>query len=443
VTLSSVDFLNISSKVHSLFRKGANDNPWIQPRSKSSLELINLPVYQNALLLQGPVGPFFYKLAQFLKQRGTNTHKINFNPGDDWFYSTKEPNTFLYDFTLEYWPQYLERYIIQNQIEAIFLFGDCRPIHKPAKKLCQEYGVDLWVFEEGYYRPNYFTMEYFGVNANSSLYKKSIKPILSANKSADCSKSDEKLVHFSRSNTFLARHAIIYWIINILQPYKCSNYDHHRQLNFLLAYGWVKNFISHFFYNIKEHSILKELIDHQLKFKKNYFLFPLQVHDDAQMLFHCDFKSVEEVIELVLTSFYKHHTLHKDSPTKLIIKHHPMDLGHKNYSRLIKTLSRNLGISQHVYYLRKLDLNQILPYCKGCITVNSTLGLKALDFGVPVKVLGRSFYDKPYITSQKSLHQFWKHPGPVFPERIGVFRQMIIQETQVNGCLYSPEYLLK
>ena len=247
MTSTSVDFLNKFSIVDSLFRTRANHDSPIQCGTKSSLELSDLPVYQNVLLLQGPVGPFFYKLAQFLKQRGTNVHKINFNPGDEWFYSAKESHTFLYDFTLEYWPEYLERYIAQNQIEAIFLFGDCRPIHEPAKKLCQEYGIDLWVFEEGYYRPNYFTMEYFGVNANSCLYKKSIKSILATNGSADCNKSDEKPAAFNRSNLFIARHAIIYWMANILQPFKCANYDHHRQLNFLIAYRWIKNFFARFF----------------------------------------------------------------------------------------------------------------------------------------------------------------------------------------------------
>jgi capsular polysaccharide export protein len=120
-----------------------------------------------------------------------------------------------------------------------------------------------------------------------------------------------------------------------------------------------------------------------------------------------------------------------------------MDRGHKNYSTLIKTLSKNLGISKDVYYLHDLDLNLILPYCKGCITVNSTLGLRALDLGVPVKNLGMSFYDKAFITSQKSLNQFWKNPGPISQKNIAAFRRVVIKKTQVNGCLYSPEYQIK
>jgi capsular polysaccharide export protein len=395
------------------------------------------------LLLQGPVGPFFFKLAQFLKGRGTRTHKINFNPGDEWFYSTKEAYTFLYDFTIDYWPEYLERFIGQNQIEAIFLFGDCRPIHAPAKALCQQYGIDLWVFEEGYYRPNYFTLEYFGVNANSSLYKTSLQSLLVTDVAVDSNKPIKKPISFDKTHLHMTRYAVIYWLSNVIQPFKCANYDHHRQLNFLIAYRWIKNYFTRWLYKIKDYPKLKELADHKFQNKKNYFLLPLQVHDDSQMTHHSHFDSIEQVIETVLTSFYKHQILNKNLETKLIIKHHPMDRGHKNYSTIIKTLSKNLKISKHVYYIHELDLNMFLPNCKGCVTVNSTLGLKALDMDVPVKNLGLSFYDKPHITSQKSLDQFWSQPGPVCPKNILAFKRLIIKKTQVNGCMYSPEYQIK
>jgi capsular polysaccharide export protein len=120
-----------------------------------------------------------------------------------------------------------------------------------------------------------------------------------------------------------------------------------------------------------------------------------------------------------------------------------MDCGHKNYSRFIKTLCNNLGIANHVYYLHDLEINDVLPYCKGCVTINSTIGLRILDFGVPVLNLGRSLYDKPGITSPSSLNQFWNDPGSMCLQKIEEFRKYIIKNTQVNGCLYSPHYVVK
>jgi capsular polysaccharide export protein len=72
------------------------------------------------------------------------------------------------------------------------------------------------------------------------------------------------------------------------------------------------------------------------------------------------------------------------------------------------------------------------------VTVNSTLGLQALFHGVPVINLGRSFYDKPRITFQGSLDQFWEHPGTVDPIAVAKFKRYIIANAQIAGCLYDP-----
>lgn len=41
---------------------------------------------RNVLLLQGPVGPFFSRLAHDLELAGASVHKVNFNAGDSLFY---------------------------------------------------------------------------------------------------------------------------------------------------------------------------------------------------------------------------------------------------------------------------------------------------------------------------------------------------------------------
>jgi capsular polysaccharide export protein len=419
------------------------DEPKLSIGNNYSLELSNLPVYKNALLLQGPVGPFFLKLARFLSRRGTSVHKINFNAGDEYFYPPEQPNTVLYDFTPRYWPKYLERYIVQKQIGAIFIFGDCRPIHKNVKSLCESYGIDLWVFEEGYYRPNFFTLEYFGVNANSKIFSTLIDNLLEPENFTANKTKVQQPICFAQSTHYMKLHAVMYWLHSITKPFRYPNYDHHRQLNLATGFRWIKNFAATQFFTIKDRPLVKRLI-HKVSGDKNLcFLFPLQLHDDVQITHHSDFESIEEAIELVVTSFYQYLSLDKHSEDVLIIKRHPMDCGQKNYSGFIKTLCKNLGITKHVYYLHDLDLDDFLPFCKGCVTVNSTLGLKALDFGVPVKNLGRSFYDKPEITSQSTLDQFWSNPGPVYEQKVKAFRKYIIKETQINGCLYSPEYVLK
>jgi capsular polysaccharide export protein len=148
------------------------------------------------------------------------------------------------------------------------------------------------------------------------------------------------------------------------------------------------------------------------------------------------------VIEEVVNSFY-HHLMQLQESGKpwqqvLIIKHHPMNRGHCNYTQFIRTLSKALGIEKHVVYVHDIKLPFLLPQIKGCVTVNSTLGLQALFHGVPVINLGRSFYDKPRITFQGSLDQFWANPGMVDQEVLAQFKRHVISKSQIAGCLYDP-----
>jgi len=119
---------------------------------------------KRILLLQGPVGPFFRRLAKELRAAGAEVHKVNFNGGDGLFYPRGaiswrgHPGD---------WPQFLARLLQERRIDIVLLFGDCRPIHRVARSVAQQYGVRVGAFEEGYIRPNFVTFEQFGVNGFS------------------------------------------------------------------------------------------------------------------------------------------------------------------------------------------------------------------------------------------------------------------------------------
>jgi len=49
---------------------------------------------------------------------------------------------------------------------------DCRPIHKLAHEIAHRRGLKIGVFEEGYIRPDYVTLEQFGVNYHSRIPRK-------------------------------------------------------------------------------------------------------------------------------------------------------------------------------------------------------------------------------------------------------------------------------
>ena len=121
----------------------------------------------HALLLQGPVGPFFTRLARELVREGVGVTKVNFNAGDALFY--RGPGAVAFRRPAEEWPAFARALIEQRGIDAVFLFGDCRPMHVQAVAIARELGIPVWVFEEGYLRPHFITLEEHGVNGYSRM----------------------------------------------------------------------------------------------------------------------------------------------------------------------------------------------------------------------------------------------------------------------------------
>ena len=119
---------------------------------------------KRVLLLQGPVGPFFWNLARDLRGQGAQVFKFNFNAGDWLFYPRGAQS---YRGSLQGWPATLRAFMQAQAIDVVLVFGDCRPVHACVRDLCTQLGCALGVFEEGYLRPDYVTFEPFGVNGHS------------------------------------------------------------------------------------------------------------------------------------------------------------------------------------------------------------------------------------------------------------------------------------
>lgn len=60
----------------------------------------------RTLLLQGPMGPFFTRLADTLRQQGQQVWKVNFNGGDEHFFPPGE-RVIRFDRPLPEWPSRL------------------------------------------------------------------------------------------------------------------------------------------------------------------------------------------------------------------------------------------------------------------------------------------------------------------------------------------------
>src|SRR3978361_1805772 len=84
---------------------------------------------KRILLLQGPLGPFFSRLASDLEKAGATVWKINFN-GGDWLFAPKRSIPFRG--RPDQWPAFFESVLDERNIDTVLLFGDCRPVHRVA-----------------------------------------------------------------------------------------------------------------------------------------------------------------------------------------------------------------------------------------------------------------------------------------------------------------------
>ncbi len=169
------------------------------------------------------------------------------------------------------------------------------------------------------------------------------------------------------------------------------------------------------------------------KMRGNYFLVPLQVHNDSQIIIHSKYNEIEDFITEVMESFAKN----AKKEHFLVFKHHPEDRGFKNYKKHIKSVAKRLGIHDRVFYVHDLHLPTMIKGSLGVITINSTVGLQSLFHNKPVKVMGRAFYNIPGLTFQGKIDNFWKNPGKVNKELYKKFRAYIIQTCQLNGSFYG------
>jgi len=384
-----------------------------------------LAPYNSVLLLQGPKGFFFYKLGKYLKNVGKNVYKINFNGGDLITYPDFKSS---YNFTdkIEKFKKFLENFIKEKNIDLVLFYGDYKHYHKVAINVCRDNQIDWYVFEEGYVRPHYITMEKYGVNGWSNLPKEpqfyldlpDYKiPEPKPNEFKYSKRAFDSFIHY----LFLE---LLRWKFLYYKPYK----NYFPYIPYLL--NLLRGVIRKYFYKINQkhvYSLLREDL------KKKYFLVPLQVYNDSQILLHSRYSSIEEFISEVMSSFAKH----ASKKHYLVFKHHPVARGFVCYKKFIRLVAKDLGIEEKVFYVHDLHLPTLIKNSLGVIVINSTVGLQSLYHDIPVKTMGMAIYDLPGLTYQGSLDDFWKNPGKINKELYKKFVSFVIKTTQLNGSFWG------
>ena len=385
----------------------------------ASLE--RLLTHQRVLLIQGKMGSFFSRFASFLHTQGIEVSKINLNAGDAFFYRHRE-RVYNYTGTLADFDAYLVDLLRHQAIDAVVCFGDCRPHHALAGAVCRRLGTAFFVFEEGYLRPDYVTLQQDGINGYSQLDLRVIKQLQKAN--------DKPLPTHNRFYK-LCLSAIVYYIVARAKQDEFPHYTHYRGMTaWQEGMTWLKAPLRKVYHYLPDKRLQRRLHEH---LAQRYFLVSLQVYNDSQITFHSDYADITVFIEQVMTSFAQHapHALH------LVFKHHPLDRAHRHYGALIAMLADNLGIKGRVHYGCDMHLPTLIRDSLGMVTINSTTGLQSIYHNRPTKVMGRAIYDVPQLTDPQPLDGFWQNPMPPDQDFYQRFREYLIEQTQLNGSFYG------
>lgn len=378
---------------------------------------------RSFLFLQGACTPFFSRLADRLVAEGHAVHRINFCAGDALYWGARP--SWRYSQTLDNLREFLDDKYRRHGITDQILFGDRRPVHRPAVDHGDACGIRTHVYEEGYFRPWWVTLEREGVNGHSLLPR---DPDWFTDVGA---RLEEVAAPRAFSSPFYKRavHDVLYHVAGLANPLAFPRYRTHAGVTAPIEYaGYLKRFTLLKFIREREQKRAQEIVEAGVP----YYLLPLQLNSDAQIRDHSRFSHMGEVIEYVLESF----ALHAPAGSRLVIKNHPLDMGLMDFAAIIRACVRRLDLGDRVDYLEEGDLVALVAKSAGVVTVNSTVGMIALEKGTPTITLSDPIYNLPGLTCQLPLDEFWrggKPPGTSLFER---FRRCVMHATQVNGGFY-------
>ena len=387
--------------------------------------LLKLAASRCALLLQGPVGPFFDRLTGWLQSNGTSVHRVIFQAGDR--HDCRCGQSMDFAGAIVQWPEFFLSTVQRLNIDVIVLFGQTRAHHAAAIALGKAAGLPVVVLEEGYVRPGYITMELGGVNGFSTTLSHFDWQADAAGLTVKANMPRSSEHQFRQMAWYACRHYwAMHWGLSASAPYthhKSASIWHHSSY-------WAWSLVKKSLHLLPNNARVKGLST------QPYFFVPLQHDGDSQIIHHSPFGENTEFIIEVLRSFA--HGAPADA--LLVFRQHPHSRGGRGHGRLIRSLAAELGLGHRVVHLVEGHTPTIVTHARGVVVINSTVGLQALMRHKPLMVLGDALYDRPGLTFQGLLDDFWSDcPAPDAPQ-VDAFLLALIALTQAPCNVYGKAH---
>lgn len=374
------------------------------------------------LFLQGHPSAFWPQLADALEAAGHEVRRVHLCLADWIFWGRRPGRHFRGRFSR--WERWLETFIAAEGVTDIFYYADRLPYHVTALSVARRHDVACWAIEFGYLRPDWLTIEADGMGAASRFPR--LPDEISA-LAAHQPVPDMRPLYPHR----FAQEAFGEVSYHLLQaygrpfyPFYVSDKIYWPAIDYL---SWLPQLALSGHHERKARAVCAQAQG------LDYTLVAMQIEADYQIRASSPYGSLIEFLDEVITSFARH----APASRQLIIKLHPLDNGLERWFSRIRRLARQAGVGARVQVIKGGDLMELLRSARGCVLVNSTVGLHAMRLGVPTCVRGHAIFDVPGLSHQSGLDGFWTAPEPVDPELFAKFERALTQ-IQVKGSFYDP-----
>ena len=381
------------------------------------------PASRRFLFLQGPISPFFAEIAAGLRALGHATHRINLCLGDRLFW--RGPGAVDYRGRPEDWPGFVAAFLDAQAITDLVLLGEQRPYHRAAIAAARARGIAVTVTDFGYLRPDWIVLERDGMNAESRFPR---DPAAIRALAAACPPR-ETARRFQDDFARQARWDVTFHLASLL-PFGFPHYRRWVLDHPLPAYAGTALRLLRRRRETRRAAALLET----LRGRGPLYLFAMQMENDYSIRAYSDYPDNDAAIAETVGSFARG----AGRDAQLLVKVHPLDPGLKDWRRRVARIAEAACVGQRVHLLDgALHMDPAILACRGVVTINSTLGLRAIELGRATMALGRALYALPGLTWQGAHDDFWQEAPPPDAGFAEDFLRAVAGCLQVRGVYYA------
>ena len=293
--------------------------------------------------MQSPPGVFASRLAKELSARGHRVLRINLCLGDwlQWSGSTASSYRGSYDD----WRRYLSDFLIEHAVTDILYYGDRLPYHRVAHEVAKELSVRTIVYEFGYLRPDWITLERGGMSSMSH-FPMDRDAIVAAARDLPAPRFNVEYPHdFLTEAFFEVLHHLSTYFGSVFYPRYNADAYYNPLLNYL---SYIPRLLASGRRNRRAKIRTQRWIEN-----RRYVLVPLQMQNDYQLRANSGFRNQHEAIDLVLRSL----AASKATDLSVLFKIHPLDNGWEKWSKVVGEKARTATVHlqhQAILYIAKV-----------------------------------------------------------------------------------------